>query len=93
MLLITEPYKTVIAAALQARGSQIDDFTRHPMRHEPNYVVRMCEKVRDLVERRGGRATLESIMRVERCASGHADYHAKFALYCAELEVGARALA
>ncbi len=93
MRLPTEPYKAVIAKALQARGALKDDFARHPVHHEANYVVRMCEKILELIGQRGGRATLEAVMRLERCASGHVDYHAKFALYCAELEVGASALA
>ena len=92
MRLTTEPYKAVIAAALQARGAQKDDFASHPLHHEANYVVRLCDQVRDLIERRGGRATLETVVRLERCASGHVDYHSKFALYCAELEIGASAL-
>lgn len=33
-------------------------------------------------------AALATVMRLERCASGHEEYHATFALYCAELELG-----
>jgi hypothetical protein len=91
--LTTDPYKALIAATLQARGSLKDDFTSDPVHREARYVVRMCEQVRDLIVQRGGSATLEAVMRAERCASGHVDYHAKFAFYSAELEVGLSPLA
>lgn len=93
VLLTAEPYKVAIAAALKSRGALKDDFIRHPVHPESNYVIRMCEKVLELIQNRGGCATLETVMRLERYACGHVDYHSKFALYCAEIEVGTRAMA
>ncbi|WP_371436316.1 hypothetical protein [Polaromonas sp.] len=93
MPLEIQPYDAVISKALKARGQKKDDFDRHPVHHEPRYVVRMCEAIVSLISQRGGRATLELVLRAERCASGHVDYQHKCALYCAEIEVGASALA
>lgn len=73
-------WDNIITRHLKERGSKPDDFDYHPTMHESSYVVRMCKEIANEMG-----LPIESIMRVERTASGHVDYQRKFALYCAEL--------
>jgi hypothetical protein len=53
---------------------------------QPRYVVDMGERVLEVIHSVGRTdVTLEDVMRKELMASGHSDYHSKFALYCTEL--------
>ncbi len=81
-----EPYFDVIDAALKARGRAADDRDTDPEHRVPRYVVRMCES---LVAAIGEPSVdIAKVLRMERCASGHIDYHTKLALYCLELKRG-----
>ncbi|TFG99686.1 hypothetical protein E4H12_01945 [Candidatus Thorarchaeota archaeon] len=70
----------IIARHIETRGANPDDFDYHPTMRESNYVVRMCKEIADEMG-----MSIETIMKVERTAAGHVDYHRKFSLYCAEL--------
>jgi hypothetical protein len=81
-----KPFYEAIGAALKARGSISDDFERDPAYKECRYVVRMCQRMAEMISRPD--VGLIEVMRVERGASGHCDYQRKFAMYCRELQVG-----
>ncbi len=55
--------------------------------YERKVMFRVINAVR--LQRERPQVTIEEVRRVERCAVGHVDYSQKFALYCAELALGA----
>jgi hypothetical protein len=79
----TKPYYKIIEGALRSRGSKDDDYKQNPAHKKPNYVVRMCEDL--LSEIDNPKVDLDMVFSKEQYASGHTDYHVKFALYCWEL--------
>lgn len=81
-----ECYFAIIDSALKARGRLSDDYVSDPVHREPCYVVRMCESLVTAIGETS--VDLTKVMRMERCASGHTDYHTKLALYCRELKRG-----
>lgn len=81
-----KPFYEVIGTALRARGSVVGDFAKDPKYNECCYVVKMCQRLVELIARPD--VGLEEVMRVERSASGHSDYQRKFAFYCYELQIG-----
>lgn len=81
-----KPFYEAIGVALEARGSASDDFERDPVNKECRYVVRMCQRMVEMIARPD--VGLKEVMRVERCASGHCDYQRKFAMYCREFQMG-----
>jgi hypothetical protein len=79
-----EPYATIIESSL--RGIKADDLRHDPVYKAPHYVVRMCNTLVEKIHEAGNSSvTLESLVRVERSAAGHTDYHRRFSLYCSEL--------
>lgn len=85
-----EAYAAIIQKHLDMRGRQQDDFQWDTDFKEAKYVVRMCWELLDEVNANGGKATIEDILKADRSASGHCDYHSKAALYMDELARGIR---
>lgn len=84
-----QPYYGLIAQALDNRNVTAGDYEPDPAHRVPVFVSRMCESIaRACSERRGQAVGIEQVLKVECLASGHSDYHRKFALYCTELERG-----
>ncbi|WP_432263375.1 hypothetical protein [Cupriavidus sp. TMH.W2] len=82
-------YGELIASALRNRGSRKDDFEYDADHHEYRYVIRMCQQLAGSIRANTGKCIdLSEVLRVERMASGHADYQSKFAVYCWELGAG-----
>lgn len=80
-----EPYWSIIAKALECRGTLADDYARHPEHSASKYLVRMCEELTTAVHKHGNPdATLSEMLRLEATCTG-ADYHHKLALRSREL--------
>jgi len=81
-----EPYWSIIDAALANRRSEPMDGLEDKVHKVPVYVVRMCESLAKAIKANGNPdVTVAEVISVELNASGHSDYHRKFALYCFEL--------
>ena len=86
---LKEPYASIIEEHLSRRGQRKDDFLRHNLHGTNRYVVRMCEELCEEIQAIGGKpVSLEQVLRAERTASGHSDYHRKAALYMDEIARG-----
>jgi len=48
-----EPFSSIVQVALSKRGSNSDDYSRHPEFNAPLYVVRMCEEIHQSVQASG----------------------------------------
>lgn len=81
-----EPYYSTIEQALNSRSVKAGDFETDLDYKAPRYVVRMCMAIQSAALERGARLDLPRVMKAETLASGHSDYHRKFALYCMEME-------
>ena len=84
-----EPYGSIIEWHLKSRGQRADDYHQHPIFKESRYVVRMCFDLLESIGANGGKSvSIEDVIRAERSAAGHVDYHSKAALYMDELARG-----
>lgn len=82
----SEPYWSIIDAALAKQRSEPVDLHEDKVHKVPVYVVRMCESLVKAIKANGNPdVTVAEVISVELNASGHSDYHRKFALYCFEL--------
>jgi hypothetical protein len=82
-----QPYYGLIDEALSARSARDGDFETDREHGVPIFVSRMCSSLAQAcVERGQASVTVKDVLRLEVMASGHADYHRKFSLYCRELE-------
>ena len=86
----TSAYKSadkIIGDALRRRGSESDDYHVRPLQETgfgiPMYALRLCRRLHAIIGRED--VSLRDVVMADTCASGHVDYHRKFALYCAEL--------
>lgn len=81
-----EPYATIIESALHKRGTKASEMDVDPVHRAPQYIVRLCKALVDKIQEAGNSSvTLEDVVRAERSACGHTDYHRKFSMYCSEL--------
>jgi hypothetical protein len=83
-----QPYADIIQRRLQARGAFDDDFRYDPEYKEMNWLVRMASELSGALKQRGRDVSISDVIRAERQAAGHVDYHSKAALYMSELERG-----
>lgn len=84
-----EPYHALIDEHLERRSRSSTAFDLDPEHQESRYAVDMCRALADLAARRSGRAVeLSTMLQALRLASGHVDFHRKFALYASEIERG-----
>jgi hypothetical protein len=85
-----DPYYGIITKHLDARDNDPDVLAIYMMHPDfpgcQRYVVDMCHELCQAINQRGGHCSLEDVLRMDSTASGHVDYHVKFALYCHELE-------
>jgi hypothetical protein len=82
------PYFDIIESHLTNKkpAGQYEDDPKYGV---PKYVVSMCAEILgNLMARCDRNFTMKDVLKADRLASGHADYHHKFALYCSELERG-----
>ena len=86
-----QPYGRIIAQHLENRGSRVGDFftcTAYGPATD-RYVLRMCADLAlEATIISNSPVSLEAVLKVERCACGHSDYHQKLALYMDELARG-----
>jgi hypothetical protein len=85
---IRQPYGDIITKHLTARGTKEDDFKYDKAHSEMNWLVRMASELALTLTQRGQYVTISDVIRAERQAAGHVDYHSKAALYMDELERG-----
>lgn len=80
-----EPFSSIVQVALSKRGSNSDDYSRHPEFNAPLYVVRMCEEIHQSVQASGVHdINLRALLALESTCTG-ADYQHKLALRCHSL--------
>lgn len=84
-----EPYFTIIARHLEARGEHPDDYKLDAIHRQAVYLIRMANELTSAInERATAPVSLKTVLLKESTASGHTDYHRKLAWYCHELAQG-----
>ena len=79
-----QPFFGAIAECLESRSP--DAFKADPTHKVPVFVARMCERLAAMCTEYGvAPISVKDVLLQESMASGHSDYHRKFALYCREL--------
>lgn len=83
-----QPYGRIIAQHLENRGQRADDYytcTAYGYATD-RYIIRMCaELAGEIMIISNSPVSIKDVLRAERSASGHSDYHRKAALYMDEL--------
>lgn len=86
-----QPYGRIIARHLENRGQRSDDFhtcTAYGYATD-RYIIRMCADLAcEITIISNSPVSVKDVLRAERSASGHTDYHRKAALYMDELARG-----
>lgn len=81
-------YASIVESHLKARGARANDFDEFKVLQAPRYVVRMAMALGAAIRKAGSdKVTTEDVLRYEKMAAGHTDYHLKLARYCLELEL------
>lgn len=86
---LLDRFRTVLATAMDERGKR-PEFVDTDDGPELEWVlyergVMLDEVNRARAEQGKPEVTVDVVMRAERSAVGHVDYHRKFASYCAEI--------
>jgi hypothetical protein len=91
-LALRDRFRAVLAKAMEQRDKRPDfvDTMDGPELEWVLYerVVMLDEVNRMRAERGYPKVDSYLVLRAERMACGHVDYHSKFALYCAEIVLG-----
>ena len=85
---LKEKFEKVITEWIDFRDKTdvVDDTIETPY-GKSSWVVAMCYDIwkRIITFRKDNKVHLKDVLGKDQYASGHIDYHSKFALYCAEL--------